>query len=512
MTLQNYLPYAHGFLFRFETKSVNYIMKHGNFLKNVAVISLGGLVSKGIGAIYRIPLVGILGGYGMGLYQMAYPFFCVVLTFSSAGIPSAFSRMIAKETAEGKETRDTLKTAMKLFALLGLCGTLLMCLFAPYMSTLQGDENLFGCYLALAPSVFFIAIIAVLRGYFQGKNNMMPTAISEIVEQVFKAGTGLYFAYRFSDEPVRAVTYALIAVTVSEIAAFLYLLSRYRGERAVKSLRVIKPSGGAVFSAAFPVMAAAALMPLSHTVDSILIVRLLSAHTDRAVTLYGLFSGGAIGLINLPASLCYGLAAASVPAVSRCFAMGNEEEGRTRAMYSLGFTLVLAVPCAVGLFFLARPVVSVVYGSLGAEDAATLVRLVRLSSVSAVTLAGVDTLAACLTGMGRAKYAAAAMLLAVGVKLALQLLLVGNPALSIGGAAIASNACYLVAFSLDLFYTVKRTNGREKNGRDNDHRARNGKRRRRRTRAYGNAEGGQSLASDGAAAVRTKRVRSGHTV
>lgn len=487
-------------------------MKHKSFLKNVAVISVGGLVAKGIGAIYRIPLVGILGGYGMGLYQMAYPFFCVLLTFSSVGVPAAFSRMIAKETAEGKETSDTLKTALKLFALLGLCGTLLMCLFAPYMSGLQSDEHLLKCYLALAPSVFFIALIAVLRGYFQGKNNMMPTAVSEIVEQVFKAGTGLFFAYRYANDPVRAVTYALVAVTVSEIAAFLYLISRYRGERTLPSFRVIKPSGGAILAAAFPVMASAALLPLSSTVDSILIVRLLSVHTDRAVTLYGLFAGGAIGLINLPASLCYGLAAATVPAVSRCYATGKEEEGRMRAMYSLGLTLVLAVPCSVGLFFLARPIVSVVYGSLGQEDAATLVRLVRLSCVSAVTLAGVDTLAACLTGMGRAKYAAFSMLFAVGVKIALQCALVGNPALSIGGAAIASNACYLVAFSLDLFYTVRRKNNREKNGRDNDNRTRNGKRRSGATRAYGNAESGQSLASDGATSLRRERAGSGHTV
>ncbi len=173
-------------------------MKHGNFLKSVAIISLGGFVAKGIGALYRIPLVGLLGGYGMGLYQMAYPLFCVLLTFSSAGIPSAFSRMIAKETAQGVRTSDTVKTALALFALLGLCGAALMCLFAPYMSGMQGDGNLRACYYALAPSVFFVALIAVLRGYFQGKNNMAPTALSEIVEQLVKACAGLIFAYRYS--------------------------------------------------------------------------------------------------------------------------------------------------------------------------------------------------------------------------------------------------------------------------------------------------------------------------
>ena len=156
-------------------------MKHAAFLKNVAVISAGGIIAKAIGALYRIALVGHLGGYGMGLYQMTYPLFCFLLTFSSAGIPSAFSRIVANETARGRHTRSTLKTTLLLFAAAGLGGAMLMGLFAPVMSAMQGDENLFACYLALAPSVFFVAIIAVLRGYFQGGSDMAPTALSEVV-------------------------------------------------------------------------------------------------------------------------------------------------------------------------------------------------------------------------------------------------------------------------------------------------------------------------------------------
>ena len=143
-------------------------MKNGKYLKSAAVLSIGGVIAKGIGAVYRIPLSNFLGGYGIGLYQMAYPLFCVLLTFSSTGIPSAFSRMIARETAQGRGNGGTLKAALKLFALLGLCGTALMCLFAPYMSSLQGDPRLLSCYLMLAPSVFLVALIAVFRGYFQG--------------------------------------------------------------------------------------------------------------------------------------------------------------------------------------------------------------------------------------------------------------------------------------------------------------------------------------------------------
>ena len=457
----------------------------------MALLTAGSFLAKGLGALYRIPLTNLLGGYGAGLYQMAYPFFCVLLTFSSAGIPNAFSRMIARETALGRENGGTVRVALKLFALLGLAGTALMCLFAPFMCGLQGDNNLLRCYFALAPSVFLVALIAVLRGYFQGKNDMKPTVFSELLEQIVKAGAGTVLALRFSHDPARAVAYTLLAVTLSEVAALGYLLLRYRQERRPRSLAVKKVSGSDIFGAAFPVMTASALLPLSQTVDSILIVRLLARRTSRAVTLYGLFSGGALSLINLPASVCYGLAVAVVPAVSSCFARGEEEEGRRRALYALALTVGLAAPCAAGLFLFARPIVSLLYSSLSAADAELLVSVLRLTSVSAVTLAAVDTLSACLTGMGRAKYAAGAMACAVAVKFALQLLLV--PSLSVGGAAIAANVCYLVSFFLDLVYTVKKSVGRKKKH-DYGNRLGDGEGRLHDESVEGVAEGGQGSA------------------
>ena len=460
-------------------------MKHKTFLKNFAVISAGGLIAKAIGALYRIPLMGSLGGYGMGLYQMAYPLFCFMLTFSSAGIPSAFSRIIASETARSLETRSTLKTTFLLFLSVGLGGTALMCILAPVMASAQGDSNLVACYFSLAPAVALVAVLAVLRGYFQGKNDMTPTAVSEIVEQLVKVAFGLFFAVRHQGT-VHAVTGTLFAVTLSEAAALIFLFIRlFKQKDGVSFLRTNKTNAFSVFSSVLPVMVAAAVLPLSQTIDSILIVRLMPCARTRAVSLYGLFAGGAIALINLPATVCYGLVAATVPAVSTRFARGDEEGGRNSAVFALLVTLALAGVCAVVLFAFARTAVSLLYPSLSPEDAETLVSLIRLMSVSAVTLSGVDTLTACLTGMGRAKKAAFSMLVAVLLKTGLQFLLI--PALATTGAAIAANACYMIAFFLDLVYTVKK-DGRKQH--DNDHRAGNGKRR-------SDAQGVQRFEGDG---------------
>ena len=428
-------------------------MKHGAFWRSVATMTAGSLAAKAIGALYRIPLTGLLGSYGMGLYQLAYPLFCLTLTFSSAGVPAAFARIVAADTARGEEDGRAVKRAMLLFAGLGALGTLFLCLFAHGMARLQGDGALVRCYLALAPAVVPVAVISVLRGYFQGKNNMLPTAISELVEQAVKAGMGLFFAYRYRTSPALAVALCLAGVTCSEAVALGFLYLRFRREKHAPPQQTTRRYRE-IFRSVLPVMVSCALLPLSETLDSVLIVRLLAPHSDRAVALYGLFAGGASALISLPASLSYGLAAAAVPAVAAATARGEHEEGRRRALYALLPALLFSAACAIGLFFFAGTIVKLLYPALSRGDGALLLRLIRTMSLSAVFLAGTGTLASCLAGMGRAKKAARAMFFVVVLKHLLEVLLIGR--MGILGAAIAANVCYLVAFFLDLFYTVRK--------------------------------------------------------
>ena len=483
----------------------------GHFLKNAAVVSLGGLAAKAIGVVYRIPLANMLGGYGAGLYQMAYPLFCLMLTFSSVGIPAVVARAVAAECAAGRSGQSVLRAALKLFAFLGLGGAAMLGALALPVSALQGERALAQCYLALAPAVLFVALIAVLRGYWQGRGVMSPTALSEVVEQGVKMGAGLLFAARFPHDPVSAARGALFAVTVSEAVALLFLLLFPREKE--RFLRVRRTETGTLLFAALPVMASAALLPLSQMLDSVLIVRLLARHTSRAVSLYGLFAGSALSLVNLPATLCSGLAAASVPSIAACFAGGEREKGRERAMTALLLCLGLALPCAVVLFAFAPLAVRLLYPALPAGDAALLVRLLRLSSVSAATLAAVDLLAACLTAMGLAKRAALSMLLAVLVKAGLQLLLVGNASYGILGAAVAANGCYLVAFFLDLFYTVKDKKSQKRMGQhDHDHRSRGREGGRDEARARRAREGGPRPRAHGGASVGTEPGGGGHPV
>ncbi len=474
-------------------------MKKQSFLKGAAIIAAGGFLAKLIGALYRIPLTNLIGGYGMGLYQMVYPFYCLLLTVSATGIPSSIAKMTAERRARGVSSKPVLKSAMALFLAVGAVGTVLMMALSPLLSRVQDCPELTGGYIALAPAVLLVSAISVFRGWFQGENNMFPTALSEVTEQIVKVGFGLLFAYLFRSDVQKAVTFILLSVSVSELAALILMAFLYK--RVPAPFAGLKEEGRvsmkSVLRLSIPVTLSAALLPLSSLLDSVIIVRLLKRYTAEAVTLYGLFSGGAVTIINLPVSVCYGIAAASVPAVSAASAEKKKENdplsaehteifvpapspedaaetpapakrvktkkeeprpsfagARRRMLYALIVTFAVSLPCAIGLFFLAGPATRIIFRSLKEEEREILIKLIQIFAVSAVFLSCTQTLSACLTGLGRPKYAAISMAVAVAVKTILNFALVSDPKISVYGAAIAADVCYLVAFALDLVYNL----------------------------------------------------------
>lgn len=425
-------------------------------VKGATIIAAGGFFAKIIGALYRIPLTNLIGGEGIGLYQLVYPFYCLLLTVSATGIPSSIAKLTAERIERGETPRPLFSLALRLFTIVGGASALLMCALAPLLASAQGERGLWGGYVALAPSVFLVSAISVFRGYFQGKNDMLPTAVSEVVEQAVKVGVGVAFAYFFRSDLYLAVAMLLLAVTVSEAVALLFLFLRFRKEPPSPLPLGAPPKAKSVLALSIPVTLSAGLLPLSGLIDSVLVVRLLRAYEQNAVALYGLFSGGAVTIINLPVSVCYGVAAASVPAIAA--AKARRAGVRKKLLFVTGLTLLLSLPCAVGLFLLAEPAVKIVYRSLRAEELETLVSLVKAFSLGAVTLSLTQTLAACLTALGKPSRAAISMAVAVSVKTALNAVLVRDPAFSVYGAVIATNACYLVSSVLDFLFAMYHSN------------------------------------------------------
>ena len=208
-------------------------------IKGSFYLGLGAFIAKVIGAIYRIPLLNIITAEGVGLYQMVFPLYCILLDFAGSGAPNAIAKLISSKGKTGIEinSKKYLTVSLKILLILGIIFSLIMLALAYPLSKLQGNTNAFCGYVFLSPAIFFVSLISAFRGYFQGKMNMVPTAVSQIIEQVVKLLFGLLFTYLLMPNIPFAVGGATLSVTISEIFAlflFEYLLAKIKSHSLEK--------------------------------------------------------------------------------------------------------------------------------------------------------------------------------------------------------------------------------------------------------------------------------------
>ena len=422
-----------------------------SFIKGAIIISLGGFISKVLGAVYRIPLTKFLGGEGMGIYQMVYPLYCILLTVSASGIPTGIARLISSGKGFGAE-----KQAFRLYGTIGVIGTFLMYALSSSLASIQGEPAIALCCKLLCPSVFFVSMLSVVRGYFQGKGNMYPTAISEISEQLIKVGLGCVLAYIFRKNLAFAVASTLLAVTVSEAVTTGGVVLWYMRKRGRKPLyNPLSVPISSILKYTIPLTLTAIALPLSQFAESIVAVRILREMGDNATALYGIYSGCAVTIINLPVSVTYGLAASSVPQISPLAESGDLAEAKKRAFKALAITLLVSAPAAVGLYIFAPLAAKLIFGSLSAQEKIILVDLIRIMAVSSVTLSIVQTSSACITSLGMPIKSTVTQWTTGVLRVALTAVLLKLTPLGIYGAAWSANCAYLVASLLNLWYIVR---------------------------------------------------------
>ena len=426
-------------------------MKKQSYLKGAVIISVGGFLSKLLGAVYRIPLVAFLGGEGMGIYQMVYPLYCILLTVSASGIPTGIARLISSGGNSGAERK-----AFYLYGGIGLIGSLLMFVFSAPLAAAPGEAEVALCCRLLSPSVFFVAIISVVRGYFQGKGNMYPTAFTEVAEQAVKVGAGIALAGLFRGNIARATAAAVLAVTISEVITCCFAAALYLGERSkVKPLfRKEQVSAKSIFAYTVPLTFTAIALPAGQLAESIAVVNILRGSVDNATALYGIFSGCAVTIINLPVSVTYGLAAASVPNISPLAEGGDFVGAKREARKALLYTAAISIPFAIALFAFAPLAARVIFPSLRDGEKQLLINLVRIMSINAVTSSLVQTSSACLTSLGRPLLGTVTQWVTAIIRVALSAALVAFTPLSIVGVAVSANCCYFVAVVLNFCYII----------------------------------------------------------
>ena len=405
---------------------------------------------KAIGALYKIPLYNLLGDYATGLYGMIFPLFAFLLCLSGSGVPVAVTRMISG----GYDPEKVLKKTMAIFFSAGIVLSVLLFVFSRFIADLQGDSNAAKLYMAIAPSVFFVGVIAVFRGYFQGLSDMRPTAFSQLIEQLIRAVIGLIAAYLLPVSQKDKAFFAVLAITFSELCAALYFFILYYKKSkktlpspgvktAVEAGAKTMPTVGSIMSIAVPLTLNSLLIPLSALAEGFIAVRALrSLFGDNGTALYGLYAGATETIISLPAAVLHPLASGFLPKM-------NDKKVAARAML---FTVIGGVSAGFIVFVFPQIIVKILFS--GVSNKGVLIELLRLSSVTVALLPILQTMSLILVAKGGQKRALFNNILGAIVKIAVCAVLVYRAGINVFALAISDIACYFVALTLDLIYII----------------------------------------------------------
>lgn len=416
----------------------------GRLVGGAAVLAVGSIIAKLIGAFYRVPLTNILGAEGMGIYQLVFPVYALFMTLSTAGIPTALSRIVAEHRARGEGAKKYLAAALlTLVALSALAGILVTAL-SRVLAEWQGNPAAAGGYVAIAPAILFVGVIAGLRGWFQGEMYMLPTALSNVVEQAVKLGVGVGLAVALAPRGMEASVFgALAGITVSEIAAALYLVVTYfvrtrrKGEPR-ETLRLNAAERKAMFRTAFPIALLGLILPLGAFFDSLIVVNALKwggADTAFATAQYGLYSGPVTSLVNLPVVVIMSLAIAVVPSVSVSRAEHDLGGILSKSRMSIKLVYLLGVPSALFLMVFGRNILGLMYPALSAYELDLSAKLLAVAAFGVVLTGSTQIYVSLLQALDKTYSAIKSLFAAVVVKVVLSLVLVRY--IGVMGAAVA---------------------------------------------------------------------------
>ncbi len=445
-------------------------MKVQTFIGGVAILFIAGVVAKILGAIFRIPLTWVLGAEGLGVYQLIYPVFALLIVLSSSGMPTAISKMVAERQQNGDSlnARKIFRVSLGVMSVVGLVFSALLVIFAGEIASLQGNSLGALGYIGIAPAVFFVSILSAFRGYFQGCSNMTPTALSQIIEQGAKLIFGLLFSYLLIDKGIEYGTFgALLGVTVSEILAvfilaIIYLKDKKKQDKTTlhSTLHSIKYSQilRDLIKTALPIVTASITLPLLVMIDSFMVVNLLLSagfNELEATKMWGIDSGVVNSLINMPIALTLAVAISIVPSVAN---LKDKEKVRERLGQANFLVILFCLPIVVAFVTTPQNLMQFLYSeSLGGQNYTNLASSLLICSSPIILLGALlQVQNSSLQGLGYGKITMLNMLLAGGLKIGLTFLLVTIPEINIFGCVISSLAFYGFAFLANQIFIRKK--------------------------------------------------------
>ena len=440
-------------------------VKSQSLLSGAFILVVATILVKVIGALFKIPLSMLIGEVGRGYFSTAYEIYTPLYSISMAGLPVAVSRLVAKERSLGhfRDVRMIRRVSARLFLMMGILGTVLLMLVAyPYTKFIvKYVENVY-CVLAIAPSIFFCCCMSTYRGYYEGMQNMLPTAISEVIEVVgklivglgasyallksqlarFEAGQPVFGAIRETKEDALAAIYpyaattAVLGVTSGTVLGLIYLIIRHKikGDGITKAqlLSSPKPANSQTLAkiivmTALPIAASSLVTNITNLIDAATIQARLKYAVEKAPDviyslygaefeemkvadsqivkyIYGIYNE-VLDFKNLIPTITMTLGISAIPA----------------ATASIGSTILAVYGCTIFIFAVSSPITSM------------------------------------LQGLGRTDIPLKSLVVGAVIKIVLNFILIGNPHININGAPIASIACYLVVVIINMYSIIKIT-------------------------------------------------------
>ena len=444
--------------------------KKDGFMKGVLALMVSQALIKMLGLVSKVFLTNKegFGDVGNGIYGSGYQIYAMLLTISSIGVPNAIAKLISEKVAveDYKGAHRIFKIALLTFALIGFTGTLILFLGANAIANAIDVPEAAISLMVLSPSITFVTIASVLRGYFNGLDKVSVTAKSQSLEQVFKTVITIaaveFIGIGTNLNTTLMAAGANLATTLSVVLSFLYILMYYRTFRKIVLPKIkatvntnherVKKIVRNILIVSIPITLSAIMSTLSKIVDIVTVVKGLKTFLPdvAAKAQYGMLSGKVDTLATLPLSFNIAFATALVPSVAGLMAKKDAQTAGKRISLSLLITMIIGLPCTFGMIVFADPILHLLFPN--APDGAFLLQIFSWTIIFAVLM---QTTNGALQGLGKIKVPAITSFIGVMLKLILNLILVPNPSIGVNGAAIASVVNNFFAFFLSFIILRK---------------------------------------------------------
>ena len=456
-------------------------MTKKSLLKGAVVMAAAGMIVKLLGAVFRIPLANMIGSVGMANYSPAYSIYAFLLVFATAGIPVAISKMVSERYAVGQfsEAERVFRISRKLMMVIGVTGFLILFFLGDLIADII---NMPGSALSMKTTSIALLLVPIMssyRGYFQGMQDMRPTAVSEVAEQSFRVLFGLLLAhflmadqfdilgYSSAERGAAGGCFGASAGSIGGLAVMLivYMLARKGIKRRIEKEETSEKEPAKdilkrIAAIAIPITIGSAIMPIVNLIDAAMVkTRLLVAGFDSitAEGLYGQLVGFAAPIIQFPQVLMTAIVMSLVPMVSAANKLNNREELHGHISLGMRMTTIVAFPAAVGMFVLAEPILLLLYAAQK-ESAISAAPCLQIYAIGFVFLAIITTMTGALQGIGKQQLPVINLCIGLIAKFVLTWVLTAIPFMNVKGAVIGSATTYLIAMILDII-AVKKYSG-----------------------------------------------------